>query len=241
MLFLSVVLMLPASAISVSKKNYNSAPAVLLLITGDWLSSFFISAAYYFALAVIIYLSYAYYKSIGRPPVNDKYPANFVYKKSPNYTFKKEITLGLEKHYYLRVGDSARNKACVEECLSYSSLLKQGTGNEFTGRGDSAARIYYGDYIGKYLDGVEGTKWEDALYITVVPKCETSFNSCGVYELRGLLNFILLIAHEFIDFYFRMLEPTIFYEYESYRAFVEPARKFVGLTKNNEPERLPAC
>jgi len=242
MLFLSVVLMLPSSVMSVRSKSYNSA--MILVISADWSHTLAVPK-YVVIIAILIstYLIHAAYlaRGINPDPKRAKYPVKLQFKKTiiEKQTRLSGQILSLHENYKIEIYPSFQdNDKAVKNCLDYEfcsgAIDKKKTG-------DSLLLVYRDFEITKYIakvDVINYPVYPNQVYVKLTPKYYNG--NLQVLRRSRAVNFILLVLHEFLDFYFRMLEPTLFLEYKVYRYIVAPLKKFVGLSPAGRPTRLAA-
>jgi len=156
---------------------------------------------------------------------------------------QKKLSLQIKNMYnYYRVEmyqDVRDNNEAVKNCLNYESLAKGVTDKKKIG--DSLLGVYSDIDIDKHVakvDVLHYTVYPTQVYIKLTRKYYSKI--LQILFRNKLLNFILLVLHEFVDFYFRVLEPAVFFNFKPYRYIVGPLRRFVGLSSEGEPTLLAA-
>lgn len=230
MLFLSVVLMLPSSAISVSTKG---STAILSVFTVPYFIETALSSVLFVGLFLFAYLGFAFYRT-------RRYTAGSDLEGEPKQTVKIEYAKGplpdeiksLESNYILKTfSRTEANNNAVESCLSYSIAGTVVDDKVYT-TGDHQARIYSDASLSKYIAGVGASSYP--LYVRVYPKY--FFNSLVSLQDYRLVRSLLTVAYEFIDFYFRVLEPTdLLRSSKLYTKATSGLKKFVGIEGPNRP------
>ena len=229
MLFLSVVLMLPSSAISMSTKNSN---VLLLAVVGfSSVNTVVVLGAVVISI-VLAYLVYAFYRTraynhtyeiYGEP----KQPAKLEYTEVP----VSEQIKTLESLYILKNFSSDNlNKKAADSCLSYNIYGEKLSSTDYT-TGDNFARVYGDRDLTKYIRGVKGSSYP--AYVRVYPKY--FFKSRRSLQDYKVVNLLLTVFYEFTDFYFRVLEPGVLNESKIYSAATRGLKKFVNLGVTNPP------
>jgi len=230
MLFLSVVLMLPSSAISISTKNFN---VLLAAATEPALTDTLFSLLVYLAFFVFVYLGFAAFRTrvyanntslFGEP----KQPVKLVYTSAPVSTQVKSM----ETMYTLKTFSSLEaNKKAVESCLSYSIDGARVSPGSYT-TGDHQARVYSDVDLARYIAGVSTATYP--AYIRVYPRY--FFKSYKSLQDYRIVRSLLTAAYEFTDFYFRVLEPTsLLRDSKLYTRATRSLKIFVGIVGANRP------
>ena len=227
MLFLSVVLMLPSSAIAVTKRNFlfvlstATASAPMADIT-----TVITAGVYCCFTLVVVYLIAAFFSS--------RSSATFHYFNRPFTKTNLVITAeaGQELKHLQRfvtthsfyIGNDLQTNAAMgyyktareEKIKAVTCFSKCKLQNE-----QSKFRSLEPQY--KY------DQERSLYYVTAVPNLLTS-KRLG-YLSTGC-TVILTVLYEFINFYVRRLEPPIFLNFKLYRSILKPLKKFVGVDDN---------
>lgn len=199
MLFLSVVLMLPSSAIAVNSKNNVSPLLAMIFARFDYSAVASISTV----LILIGYLLYAVYRTHKYRSTYDtygepKYPVKFQCKVDGKNSSSQ--VLSLEDFYDLRAyANPAINLKAAESCLSYHRIKSgnPGTLPDYS-VGDEYARLYNEPLLEAVIVGVNYGTFP--MYVRITPT--RFFNKPNKLDNYAVSRFILYVAYEFINFYF---------------------------------------
>ena len=221
MLFLSVVLMLPSSAISISSTKYSST--LLTFIAGYSQLDSAITGLVFLLFPVVTYLSFAFYRtrlyrhneeiySIPKQPVNLELTAN-----------APQNIKSLVADYHLRTFyDPYTNAKAVESCQDYTISGSQVLPGRYS-TGDNFARVYNDIELSDHISNIVPSRFP--LYVRVYPK--HFFLGHQNLQTHRIVNLLLTLVYEFSDFYFKVIEPSILNDSKIYAALSRPLRAFV--------------
>lgn len=229
MLFLSVVLMLPSSAISISTKS--STPLLAMAVVAPHYVNEVITLLTLLAVPIICYIAFAAYKTVAYRRSEEEQGTP---KQSVAFTFTPGAKIpqdvkNLETRYTLKTFTSSKvNSAAAASALSYTIDGANASSQTFT-TGDHLARIYHDTDLTKYISGVNSMNFP--VYIKVYPK--HFFKLPGRFMDYRLIRAAVKVAQEFVEFYFRVLEPTYFNSSKVYTSVTKGLKTSLGLLGTN--------
>lgn len=229
MLFLSVVLMLPSSAISISTKS--SSPLLTMTVGAPHYLNEVMTVFTLLAVPVICYIIFAAYKTVAyrRSEEEQGTPKQSVaFTYAPGAQVPQEVK-NLETRYTLKTFTSSKvNSVAAASALSYTIDGANASSQTFT-TGDHLARIYHDTDLTKYISGVNSMNFP--VYIKVYPK--HFFKLPGKFMDYRLFRVATKVAQEFVEFYFRVLEPVYFSSSKVYTSATKGLKTSLGLLGNN--------
>lgn len=230
MLFLSVVLMLPSSAISISSTKQSNL--LLAAVAGYSQLESILSISLFMSFPVFAYLAFALYRT------------RFYRRNEEIYGIPKQpVTLSvtptapagvksLVLDYDLKTfSNPSLTIKAVESCLSYRV-----TGGEVSSAsystGDNFARVYNDIELTRYISNI--TPETFPAYVRVYPKYfSQSYRSLQDFKI---IKTILTVFYEFTDFYFKVIEPSAFNSSKLYTAVTAPFRTFISSKSKSLPK-----
>lgn len=222
MLFLSVVLMLPSSAISISSTKQSN----LLLAAAASYSHLesILNIALFMSFPAFAYLAFALYRTRFYRRNEEIYG---IPKQAVALSVTPAAPAGVKSlilDYDLKTfSNRSLTIKAVESCLSYRV-----TGGEVSSvsysTGDNFARVYNDIELTRYIIGI--TPETFPAYVRVYPKY-FSQSYRGIQDFR-IVRTLLTVFYEFTDFYFKVIEPSAFNSSKFYTAVTAPFRAFIS-------------
>ena len=230
MLFLSVVLMLPSSAISISSRKQSNL--LLAAVASYSQLESILSIGLFMSFPLFAYLAFALYRT------------RFYRRNEEIYGIPKQpVTLSvtatapagvrsLALDYDLKTfSNPSLTIKAVESCLSYRVTGAEVSYASYS-TGDNFARVYNDIELTGYISSI--TPETFPAYVRVYPKYFSQ--SYRILQDFKIIKTILTVLYEFTDFYFKVIEPSAFNSSRFYTTVTAPFRTFISSKSKSLPK-----